>query len=49
MLMGYCDFYGVGVVKNIVYSAVLQLDCFIQVKKENKLNSTNSDNTLIIL
>ncbi len=33
----------------MVYSVVLQLDCFIQVKNENKLNSTNTDNTVIIL
>ncbi len=44
--MSYCDLYGVGVVK---YSVVLQLDCFIVVKNENKLNSTNTDNTVIIL
>ncbi len=32
MLMSYCDFYGVGVVKIMDYSAVPQFYCFLQVK-----------------
>ncbi len=32
MLMSYCDFYGVGVVKIMDYSAAPQFDCFLLVK-----------------
>ncbi len=57
MLMSYCDFYGVGVVKIMDYSAVPQLDCFFFYRQkmfklnENKIYSTETvnENTVIIL
>ncbi len=55
MLMSYCDFYGVGVVKIMDYSAVPQFDCFLQLGflklQENKHYSTDTvnENTVIIL
>ncbi len=53
MLMRYCDLYGVGVVKNMVHSAVSQLDSFLEGKKvklnENKHKRTNTINYNMVI